>query len=75
MALSKKVQAHGDPPSVLLQKLMDHRVSVSITGLLLLSSLFERHGLCPISSLIPIQEVAQNSSLFVTYRALTGKYQ
>ena len=45
MALSKKVQAHVDHPYVLLQKLMDHRVSVSITGLLLVSSLFEKHGL------------------------------
>ena len=58
MALSGKVQAHRDHPCVLLQELMDHRVSVSITGILLISSLFEKHGLCPISSLISIQEVA-----------------
>ena len=55
MALSKKSQVHGDHPSVLLQKLMDHRVSVSITGLLLISFLLERHGICPISSLVSIQ--------------------
>ena len=54
---------------------MDHRVSVSNTGLLLISSLFERHGLCLISNNISIQYVTQNSPLFVTYRALTGKYQ
>ena len=50
MALSKKAQ--GDHQCVLLQKLMDHRVSVSITGILLINSLSEKHGLCPISSLI-----------------------
>ena len=71
----EKVPAHGDHLFVLLQKLMDHRVSVLKTRLLLISSLFERHGLCPMSSFILIQWVAQNSSLFVTYRALTDKYQ
>ena len=43
---------NGDHPYVLLQKRTDHRVSVSITGLLLTSSLFPRHSLCPILSLI-----------------------
>ena len=70
MTLSKKAQAHGDHLCVLSQKLMDHRVYVSIAGLLLISSLFEKHGLCPISSLISIQFVARNSSLFATYRQI-----
>ena len=34
MALSKKAQAHGDHPFVLLQKMADHHVSVSITELI-----------------------------------------
>ena len=51
----EKTQAHGGHLCVLLQKLMDHRVSVSIRGLLFISSLFEKQGLCPISSLISIQ--------------------
>ena len=55
MALSKRAQAHGGHPCVLLQKLMDPRISVSITGILIIISLFEKHGLCPISSLISIQ--------------------
>ena len=56
MALSKKVRVHGDRLYALSQKLMEyHVVSVSITGLLLISSLFERHSLCPISSLVPTQ--------------------
>ena len=66
MALSKKAQAHGDHPCVLLQKLgdhpcvllqklMDHRVYVSTTEITLISSLSEKYGLCPISSLISIQ--------------------
>ena len=36
MALSKRAQVHGDHMFVLLLKLTDHRVSVSITGLLLI---------------------------------------
>ena len=45
-----RAQTHGDHLFVLLQKLMDHRVvCVSITRLLLISSLFKRHGLCSIS--------------------------
>ena len=35
MTLSKRAQADGDYLRVLMQKQMDHRVSVSITGLLL----------------------------------------
>ena len=34
MALSEKAQAHGDLPYVVLQKMVDHHVSVSITGIL-----------------------------------------
>ena len=71
----EKVPVHGDHRFVLLQKLKDRRVSVLNTGLPLKGSLFERHGLCPISSFILIQWVAQNSSLFVMYRALTDRYQ
>ena len=55
MALTKKAQAQGDHPCVLLQKLMHHRVSVLITEILLLNSLSKKQGQCPISSLISIQ--------------------
>ena len=55
MALSEKAQAHGDHPCVLVQKLIDRRVFLSITGILLISSLSEKHSLCPISSLMSIQ--------------------
>ena len=65
---------NGDHPYVLLQKLTDHRVSVSITGLLLTSSLFARHYLCLILSLTSTQWVVQTSSQCATYKALTGKY-
>ena len=61
MALSRRSRVNGDHPYVLLQKLTDHRVSVSITGLLLTSSLFARHGLCLILSLISTQWVVQTS--------------
>ena len=51
----EKSQVHGDRLCVLSQKMTDHHVSVSITRLLFVSYLFERYGLCPISSLISIQ--------------------
>ena len=66
-------RAHGHHPC--LQKLTDLRVSVSITGILNINNLFEKHGQRPISSLILIQLMARNSSLFAAYRALTGKNQ
>ena len=48
--IEKSSSAWGLPVCIVAKKLMDRRVSVSITGLLLISSLFERHDLCPISS-------------------------
>ena len=74
LALSRKSRVNGDRPNVLSQKLTDHHVSVSTTGLLLTSSLFARHGLCPTLSLISTQWVVRMSSQCATYRALAGKY-
>ena len=55
MALSKKAQAHGNHPCVLLQKLTDLRVSVPATEILSINFLSGKHDLCPISILMSIQ--------------------
>ena len=51
-ALSRRTRAHRRCLYVWLPQLMAPHVFVSITGLLLTSSLSERHGQCPILSLI-----------------------
>ena len=75
MVSSTKAVAQGDDRCVSLQKLTDLRVSVPVTEILLINSLYDKHGQCPIPNLTLIQLVARNSSLFATYRALTPKYQ
>ena len=55
LALSRRARAHRRCLYVWLPQLMAPHVSVSITGLLLTSFLFERHGQCLILSLISTQ--------------------
>ena len=60
-----------DHPCVLSQKLTDHHVSVSITGLLLTSYLFARHGLCPI---LRSHIDTEGGSNFITVRDVQSAY-
>ena len=59
-ALSRRTRAHRRCLYAWLPQLMAPHVFVSITGLLLTSSLSERHGQCPILSLISTQWVVRN---------------
>ena len=69
----EKRQSQGGRQCASLQKPMVHHAFAWTTELLLISSLFARHGPCLILSLISTQWVVPISSPFATYKVLIGK--